>query len=89
MSRLASLSSRRIVLLALVLAALTSILSLMSPAPAAALICNPNNGSCLEYETIYYSGPEHKKQVGECSCGNCTGEETAYYITLPQCCPCD
>jgi hypothetical protein len=89
MSRLASLSSHRITLLALVLAALTATLSLMSPAPAAALICNPNLGSCLEYRTIYYSGPEHKKQVGECDCGNCTGQETDYFITLPQCCPCD
>jgi hypothetical protein len=87
MSRLASLSCRRIVLLALTVAALTATLYVVSPTPAAAaLLCMP--GFCAQSATTYYSGPDHKKVVGACGCGSCSGQKTDFFTTHFVCCGC-
>jgi hypothetical protein len=89
MSRIASLGSWRTVLLVLAFALTGAALFLAPSHPAAALVCNPNLGLCLGTDVTYYNNANHGKKVGECDCGNCTGEETAYFISLPKCCPCD
>ncbi len=87
MSRLASLHCRRTALLVLVVAALTAFVYLVSPAPAAAVItCSP--GFCPQSATTYYSGPDHKKVVGQCGCSSCTGEKTDYFTEHFVCCLC-
>lgn len=89
MSRIASLGSWRTVLLVLALALTGAALILAPSHPAAALVCNPNLGQCYGTKVTYYNNAKHGTKVGECECGNCTGEETDYYISIPQCCPCD
>jgi hypothetical protein len=89
MSRIASMGGRRSALLVLVLALAGAALFLASPRPAAALVCNPNLGMCYGTNITYYNNAKLGKKVGECDCGNCTGEETDYFISLPACCPCD
>jgi hypothetical protein len=87
MSRLASLSCRRTVLLALVVAAVMATLYLVSPTPpAAALTCMP--GFCEQAATTYYSGPDHNKVVGACACGSCSGEKTDFFTEHFVCCLC-
>jgi hypothetical protein len=79
----------RVGLLALILGVAAAVVLLLPPRPAAALICGPD--SYLSHNTVYYSGPKHEKEVGECfGCdGSCTGMQTAYFISLPVCCPGD
>jgi hypothetical protein len=78
---------RRLMLLVVTLGLVAVALLQFSP-PAAALICGPN--SVLGRKTEYFSGPEFKKMVGECTdClgeENCTGQQTAYSFTIPTCC---
>jgi hypothetical protein len=89
MSRIASSGSRRIALLVLVLALTGAALILVPPPPAAALVCNPNLGLCNGTDVTYYNNAKHGKVVGQCDCGNCTGEETDFFISIEHCCPCD
>ncbi len=89
MPRFLFLRHARITLLALVLVAAAAMLLLVTPPPAAALICGGD--SYPSVNVIYYSGPEHKKEVGEyfgCT-GDLTGQETDYHISLQVCCPGD
>jgi hypothetical protein len=89
MPRFPFLRHARVTLLALVLVAAAAMLLLVTPPPAAALICGAGNYPSVD--VTYYSGPEHKKEVGEyfgCA-GDLTGQETDYYISLPVCCPGD
>jgi hypothetical protein len=86
---LAAPSHRRTVLVALVLVAVVALTLLSSARRAAAVVCPPD--AYLSHNVIYYSGPEHKKQVGEyfgCT-GEQNGKETDYFISLPVCCPGD
>lgn len=89
MTGIASLHRRRLALLAVFLGVVSAVFLLLPARPAAAIVCNPQDGLCTESNTTYYSGPKHKTVVGSCVCGNCTGEETMYFITLLACCPCD
>jgi len=85
MSRFRSLSRRRI-LFALALGAVAVLLVLAAPQRAAAFLCGP--GGHPSADIIYYSSPQHDKQVGEFF--GCTqdliGEQTAYYTSRLVCC---
>lgn len=89
MSEIASSHRRRLALLAAFLGVVSAVFLLLPPRPAAAIVCNPQDGLCTESNTTYYAGPKFMKVVGSCVCGNCTGEETMYFITHLACCPCD
>ena len=89
MSRIASLGGRRNMLLVLVLVLAGAALFLVPPQPAQASVCNPNLGVCSGSDVIYYNNAKHGKQVGECDCDDCTGEQTAFFVVVPICCPCD
>lgn len=88
MSIVAALPRRRFVLLALILAAVTAALVLAPPLPATSLVCNPANGQCPGTYVIYYNNAQHDKVVGECSCGECTGEMTDFSSGHSICCGC-
>lgn len=89
MSRIVPPGRRRLALLIAVLGLASSMLLLLAPPPASAIVCNPQNGSCPGVLTIYYSGPKLEHEVGACSCGTCTGEQTQYFVSHPVCCACD
>lgn len=89
MSRIASRGSRRIALLILALALTGAALFFAPPRQAEALVCNPNLGLCNGTNVTYYNDAKHSKKVGECDCGNCSGEETDFFISIPTCCSCD
>ena len=90
MSRILAPDRRRFMLLVLMLG-LTALTLLQVSPPAAALICGPN--SVLGHVTKYFNDAQFKKMVGECTdClgqEDCTGQQTAYYFTIPTCCPDD
>ncbi len=85
MSRFASLQSR--IALLLILVAVIAALVLLPAAPAAASSQCPSR-SCLVTGAIYFNDANHDQEVGQCSCQHCTGEQTAYWQSVPACCPC-
>lgn len=80
---------RRVVLLALVMGALTALLLLAPPRPAAASICP--SGCYALYNVIYYN--DKGDQVGECvdSCDgyDCTGKTTDHFRDMLNGCCCN
>jgi hypothetical protein len=84
MPRFNAIASRRITLLAVLVALVGAILFLMPPAPAAAFVCA--DGYPI-YDTLYYSNANHTTLVGECveSCDalrKCTGKTSIYSVIV-------
>jgi hypothetical protein len=86
MNRFSMFRHPRIGLLTLILGATTAILFLLPSPPAFALTCPA--GDFIAHDTLYYSGPKHKKIVGECfGCiGGCSGTQTDYFLSPEVCC---
>jgi hypothetical protein len=89
MSHLQALVSRRTVLMAVLLCAVTTTLLLAPSRPAEAYTCG---GQPNEIFTItYYSGASHAQIVGRCvefcdAPEQCTGQITNYYEMLHRAC---
>ncbi len=79
MSKLAATLRRRTALLAFTLAAVLSILFVLPPRPAAAIVCAQGFPSSVTY---YYNDAQHTTRVGTCvvTCTQnyCTGQQTIY-----------
>lgn len=74
----------RLPLLTLVVLALACSFFLLTPKPAAALICP--SGDYVGQKTIYYTNAQHTKVACTESCNDDTCVPTPYYIHLPACC---